>query len=526
MKKIIANEFEIHNLNYPKSYQDTQIRLTTPDGNFRNLSYFLYDENTSFNMEIYESKLIIKNGLESTRSFYISTLEDQIIFSSDLTKILGCAPEIDISCALNFIFLGEVNRLNTIWKGVSIVPPGTSITIDYSSKKLDVSTTFLLDEIRSPCSNLYAVIAAEIRKNANECDGIIIEFSGGLDSTTLMYAAHEVAAINDKKILAATWASNGCSSNDDVNHGAKIALSLGIEHVIFDIDPDMLFEVITVDKYPDNPSVAICFEKFRRSFIQKSIEKLNVKYPLILNGHGGDHVFYASPTVHMLREALKDKGLAFFLKKSLELSCYRRVGLVQVIKEYLQRKSETSYVKNRYIKPSICAAYFDKHSTKYGHFGNGEEFRNHSIEQALCENSNSKNRFENCHLSFPLTSSPVISYARDIPVYDLFNSTQDRLVFREEIFARCNSAAIFRRTKGHVTGVFQKSLYAKREKIRDLVYNGYLYEHEILDLDKFESTLISSSIGLGGIPYDFMKIIAFELFVKSWDRRISERKFK
>jgi NAD+ synthase len=79
-----------------------------------------------------------------------------------------------------------------------------------------------------------SIIEAFIRQKTEEakCSGIVLGMSGGLDSTLVAHLCTK--AVGKEKVLGVMMPEKG-SNPKDLEHGVRVAKSLGIEHMVIDI---------------------------------------------------------------------------------------------------------------------------------------------------------------------------------------------------------------------------------------------------------------------------------------------------
>ena len=176
-------------------------------------------------------------------------------------------------------------------EGVILLPPGCIYTHDIKSKSSEIKIAPYNTITPNPNStdDPFEILASSIaieRSGTND-KKLVVRFSGGADSTCLLLAAIEVAGAD--RVAAVTWIDSDFSANSDCIAAMATCKTLQINHLFFRFEPRHFFQPIDPDNHllitPGMASDQV-FEN-ERYFISFH---LGDDY-IILDGHGGDHVF-------------------------------------------------------------------------------------------------------------------------------------------------------------------------------------------------------------------------------------------
>ncbi len=97
-----------------------------------------------------------------------------------------------------------------------------------------------------------------------------------------------------------------------------------------------------------------------------------------------------------------------------------------------------------------------------------------------------------------------------------FNDSYNRYVFRREISNFFNSDAVWRKTKGQTTGVFQRSLVENRDYILELCLNGFVAKAGLIKSKILEKYISRISKGLTDYQWSLIHLLCYEIFVGCW----------
>jgi hypothetical protein len=354
-----------------------------------------------------------------------------------------------------------------------------------------------------PAAILASLIAEKVKDQK-----VAVRFSGGLESTSLLAACSSMK--NPEDILALTWFSKCDGASSDVTESTRIARKLNINHIIVPIDEKSLFCVDSNQRLPAYPTPALAFSTFLRDLDNLAINHFNGSIPVILDGHGGDHIFLEHVDPPMLRDCM---GKGFF-KKLREYCNLNAEGYFQVFPAIFI--GERAPPKNILLKQHRSLFRIKNTLTST------DSMRKNRVREALDEISIPRSNQES-KLLYPFLHPLMIGNSLSFNVSELFNSQTSRVAFRNSAQKKFGPDLFIRNSKGVVTGSFQKSLQIHRDYLIPLVMNGFCASRRIIDLDLFKRFYDKSSHGVGGVNYELMKIIMLEILIHHTYSAINER---
>lgn len=419
--------------------------------------------------------IIISNQYNSNICIYFEFDEEFLYFSENFYDLKSFNKKnIDrsiLSSCLNGNIVAQdvfINNAYALYHGYKLIKSGNSITIE----SID----------RSCVNNDPATCLLSVMDKIHDHENIAVSFSGGLDSTAILYSVRQ--KFPNKNIIAFTWHNKG-SSNNDLKYSQKICNELSIKLLKFNLDTGFLLNDFKKEKciFPPFPLTYLTSLGFVNYYVSKLDEYFQKKPFVILDGHGGDHLFFQSIPYDLLDYK--------FLPKLKEYSSLYSINYYKIIKKIVLHTLLSS--KKLQI----------------------DSFRKQNIFEALFETSSASIRLPS-HIKFffPYVTPEMISCSESFDISQTFNESFTRLHFRKSFQKMYNSDYFFRINKGHMTGAYQRELKNNYDFFYHLIKNGYLYENRMLDFELLIKKLKLASLGVGGFDVNLMNSIIFEMLYK------------
>lgn len=257
-------------------------------------------------------RMLVRGTSTGLRRLFHTTLEGITVSSSraDTLARLSSAAIDDSALVLRLLEpLPHPLRESSMWRGVHAVPAGHCLIIDAgrpgntaSVAPPTVPTGHLSLAVGAPkvLEALEASVAAHVRAR----DVVVSELSGGYDSTSVTTLASSIVIAQGGQVIALTDADRS-DTNVDSRWAALAMQALPtVKHVKLELAalPSVGSEFTSTDYRLDEPSVAVSSRGTLRALAQVAKEHHAQAY---LTGHGGDHLFYGSPT--LARDGLRHK---------------------------------------------------------------------------------------------------------------------------------------------------------------------------------------------------------------------------
>jgi len=458
------------------------------------------------------SSIEIFNPIETSTAYYLTHWEQKILIEDQIGNLpLESHADIDLSFVIRCIQQEDDYDSDTIWRGIKRLLPGSIARISCTENeklKLEIIDCFSASIFPNNESPMI-ILAEELSKKIAETNssGVAINYSGGRDSTGLLVAAK---SLKDTSVSAFTWIYDRGSAHEDFFAAQKQAVQLKTRHYSVNIDPNDLFIPPTKAAMLPGVSTAIAFQGFRRKFYDLIASK-NGPRTLVLDGHGGDHV-YLDPVPWEIIDDRKSKlGALKALKTAIDLSHLNGTSIFNL---WNIRKRQ-SIIKNRHIEKLLTPAALEiSNSLHVPSFASSKEIHHKRIKQAVLQNSTAI-RHENLINISPFTSSRIIGGVWNTPVENFFNSRMTRLPFRKSFDQFQQEKIPLRIDKGHITGAYQHALRKKMGYLIDISREGVLNKSGMLNFENFLTEFSKSSLGYNGVDPIILKIICFELMLSA-----------
>ncbi|MDF3934777.1 asparagine synthase-related protein [Pseudomonas citronellolis] len=436
--------------------------------------------------------LEIKNPAEHATEIYIGLSTDEVKVSSGFLDVVAIPLKISLDKVISFLS-GNKSIGDSIWEGVYVLGPGLSASIG-GERNISFKERPWTCRHEDPAELLIELISRKTKgKN------IVVRFSGGLESTSILAACCEISS--PEEILAITWKSKDDTASSDVEEATKIANKLGVRHRVLSIDESRLFCPVRPWSLSAYPNTSLGFCNFLQDIDTYASSKVDSNRDTItLDGHGGDHIFWEYVEPHMLRECL-GKG---FLKMANNYCDLYAKNFFEILKGIIagEISSQNKYLERKYRRSPTITKRLS--STK--------NFRRERIRILLDEIA-SPPPSKNLEVFYPFATPAMIECSLGFKVSELFDSQNSRLPLRKSAHIKFGKDLYTRVGKGVVTSAYQRALGQQKERLITLVRNGFCASNNLIDIHEFERSYQMSLMGLNGIDYELFKIIILELLI-------------
>lgn len=461
-----------------------------------------------------ESLVIARNPLTAPRAFFVLVRPTCITISSCIADLIDTPfSGVDYTFVMNSILNEDRYDNSTVWQHIQCVPPGSSLTIRSRGGLLQLD---FLEEIEAqlglhvPGVDPMHILLNEVTRRAEAvgAKSISVNFSGGCDSTGLLMAAR---SIKKYPISAVTWTCDGGSAHEDLIASRAMAVELGVRHVVLDIDPDSILSPLAREDLTPNVSTSLSFHPFRKILHSLVLENSG-PYSLVLNGHGGDHLYLDPVPIEVVFDACREAGLkhaARVLHRLARLSGENHYRLLMRNRNRL--KGHMARARFLFNTEALQELGGIRDSERHG---SAKQIHRTLIRQAIYQNSTAA--FDGrLPQATPFTCPEIIAAVWSAHPEVFFDAGRNRIPFRDSVRNFSESASAERRGKGHVTGAFQKALKKKAREILSLVANGRLSALKIINTRNVMDAISTSISGYGGLDPLVLKIICFELMMEA-----------
>jgi asparagine synthase (glutamine-hydrolysing) len=463
--------------------------------------------------------------------FYCQLPEGALVFSSEIyliREILGG----ELSYYWPYIASYIIHNNNSVSKETAFqdiyeVPPGCVLKYEKESKVESVWDPF---QISKSDENSYTVIPNTLENVLQlwnqKYENIFLSFSGGLDSTSLLYCLKKTQRQN-QTLKAINFFHPDIKSSDETHYAESVCRDLSVDLVKIDMSHYLPFS--PMKNHPllklNKPSPMLT----HFSLTEKLCEIINAQpSSLLISGQGGDHIFSCPPSETLLIDYLIERGLKGLQDQFKNISHYYRTSYYQVMKSALCHMLKYRFSK----KNHSYSAHIEKWMTKdFKEMGRdiflhprydllskknhiGKFLHIESIDHAL--SSISLELGDHNPTFSPLLYQPLLEIALSIPVYDMLQEGYDRYPLRQSISKKFKTNHVWRRSKGETTGIAQLGLQKNLAYVQSLCLEGILSKEGFIKKDLLEQHLKSFSRGENVYFWSIMNIVSTEMFIDAW----------
>lgn len=438
----------------------------------------LYNNNLHISI-INEFEITIINDYNSNSTFYIDFYSDHFEVTDDFTELTSFLKKKLNYKNINDLINNNSNIYNYFLDDTKIIHHGYKLLKKNNSIKIE--DLAIISHSLNPVDSLNLAL----NKVSNE-DNLAISFSGGLDSTAIIFTIKN--KFPDKNIVAFTWINHG-SSNEDLKHAKSVCKILSIPLLIFEIKPEQLIQDLDKERHIIPPYPATYLAAI--AFIEYYIKELNHFFSgtnfTIINGHGGDHLFFETIPLSVLNLKMLRKPHKIKDYSTLYSINYFKIFKHIIFNSFLKKNKEKSF----------------------------NDLKNKLINEAKIETSTNFIKLPpNIKFFFPYCTPVMISCAKNYSLYDVFDGKFTRSHFRNAFYKTFKSDAFYRINKGHMTGAYQKSIKLNLTKFEELLNTSITLNIDKTKKEEVLNNLKFSSLGINGVPPLILKIIINEMILK------------
>lgn len=488
-----------------------------------------------------KENLFISRSLNSNISLYYTTTDSgNVIFSSDLSllyKILSHKISLNFEYLSSVVLRNTLPTINTLFVGINELSVGCELRLTQHLVETSLSWNPL-----DYCQNIQDEdffikkisdsLLSTLRTLTSPLKNILLEFSGGLDSSALLFCLKKILK-DDQNLLAINTFDSSIESSNELIHARKIAKEVGVGLIELDFAESLPFSFSERLGYqPNKPFLDLKLIKINKKMADIA---QNYKEAHFISGHGGDHLFMCPPPIESLADLIIDKN--FNLKHKLtELSVYYREPFYPLLKIafknyflYLFGFLYKSIVFSNYtippwIKDEVCTLakkirlhpFYERQNKRIppGKFSQINALYNGLGSTSYCMIT------ENNPTLYPLFSQPMLELALAIPSYKLYSKEFDRYLFRKSIHKSFNTNSVWRTDKGTIAGVMQLGFRDNIKEITELCLEGRFAQEGLIEKDLLWKDIKKTASGYCSKNLLFLdQLISVEMFLTYWDDR-------
>jgi len=425
-----------------------------------------------------------------------------LLVASDLALLsdFGCRFAIDRGALVRHIAYPEWRRSETCLEGVEELRGGDRLLVSANGADHDtlwspwafVARDRMIDDPEEAARAVRNAVHLAVRARAAGHDRAVLLLSGGLDSAIV--AASLKAAGTD--VIGLNLIGDDAAS-DERRYAGMVARSAGIELLTRTFDANRIDVHRSFAAHMPYP-VHRCFTQAQDSVAAETAERCGAD--ILIDGGGGDNVFFASRTVSILADCLAtgclDKRFWSAARALGDLGqtgtwalAWRAVHRAWLRSPAPRRPPAVAFLSDAarsIVANAVAHPWFLPPASVLP--GRASHVALLAPAQNLVEAINAQAPHRAIS---PLVSQPVVEACLRVPSWHWLAPGQDRATARRAFAPDLPEEIIARRSKGTPTGFVATIFDRQRQAIRDMLLGGGLVEFGLIDEAKLVQALLA-----------------------------------
>ena len=485
---------------------------------------------------------ILRDPVGQLPLFYTKLDSGEFLFSSDietLVNMMKTRPGFNWKYFSSYVVHTFITTEQTAFDGIYELPHGCQISYHSINGFMECSIVWNpLDYLQgykgaeNAMDDIINITSNVIESWTRSADVISLDFSGGTDSTSILFLLNKIFG-KKKEIKLINMFHPNVSSSDERKYARATATALGLDLIEFDYSESLPYDPVhKITKFKPNwPTSILSYLKINNDISSLLEGSKNVIYT---SGHGGDHIFMCPPPVTSLCDYLIEQGTKGLNTKSMELYAIFREPLFSMAYSmlngfisYYLRSQYTPYAINK-IKN---APWFNKEifllekEMRYHPFFYKENTTRtlpgklwliESIYSGLSTMKTDIRDNGTNPIFFPLFSQPLLELVLSIPTYESYQDGYNRYLFRKAISDTFKTSAVWRKDKGETSGISQRGLKRNEKLILDLCLDGNIVKQGLINKEKLYAGILGIMNGQTKYQWGVTDLICAEIFMNYW----------
>lgn len=487
---------------------------------------------------------ILRDPIGQLPLFYTKLDSGEVLFSSEieiLYSMITIKPDFNWSYLSAYMLHSSITTNQTAFNGIYELPHGCQLFINELDEYMTTSVIWNPLDYCSGYKNSKQIQKDIINTTKNvikswtkNTEGVFLDFSGGTDSTGLLFLLKSV--LKKKQLLKPVNVFHpNVSFSDERKHALAIADEVGLDLINFDKSKSLPFDPVIEQPRvkPNWPTSTLTHLKIREEMDALSKDYTNIVH---MSGHGGDHIFMCPTPVESLCDYLLEKGGKGFYPKLKEISIMFRKPLFPILKKmfycffsyyFCSHYKRPSYLSIQYNKiPWFTNELFNReqqvtyhpffYEKKTAKILPGKLKHIESIYKGLSSVKKDVRDNKTNPVFFPFFSQPLIELALSIPTYASFKNGYNRYHFRKAISRTFKTNAVWRRDKGETSGIMQIGLKKNEQHILELCLKGKALQTGSFNKELLHKSIKKTIYGQTDHQWPITNLISLEIFLKYW----------
>ncbi|MGY2492749.1 asparagine synthase-related protein [Cupriavidus sp. CP313] len=438
---------------------------------------------------------------------------------TDFPVLGAAAREPDIHFLHQFLVHGCGDPTRTGWSGISLLPPGQALcwTRAAAPERFRAWSPWRWGP-QADNRGFVDLLTMVHRSMLRDRDAIVLELSGGIDSTSLAVALRR--ANLHRRTIAITHFDPMRASSNEVSIARSVARSCDIEHRTYPLLARLPFS--SVDRLPAvaRPATNLCFLAREADMARLGFRG---KDSVILNGHGGDSLYLAPPPFSILVDAVSGLRVVRAASALAALSIQYRLPIWSVLRfaadeasAYLRgpfTQKAQALAAGKECEPPAAGLYDD---VLPGISLRMKPGRRHQMAAlaAILDDALVEPYAAHSRPVMPFLSQPIVEHALRTRLEETFSADYNRLNVRQAVYRVSGLQNLWRRDKGDIMHAALRGIKANHAHIRETCLDGWCASAGFIDVDGMEKIIKRTALGYPTGLMEITRIYAAEMFVR------------
>jgi asparagine synthase (glutamine-hydrolysing) len=487
--------------------------------------------------DLLQRNVTIYRDPQGLSTIFYMPIVDGILFSTNIEFLydaVSIKPELDWKYLCSFVISAHNVTCHTPFIGITEVLAGCATRLSCQGfvkvhefwNPVAIKSSFIENE-KAFQENIYQTFTACTAALARGSDKVVVELSGGLDSSSVLSVLKDVLP-KGKEIIGINMMHSDVASSNETEYAKNVAMLCDIPLKVIDTSTRPAFSGAKISRRFNRPSSFLFEYEFNQAFLA---ENPMGKRDEIMCGQGGDHLFLAPPYIETVADYFLDRGFLGFGTIITEISAYYRMpflsvtgAFLKILGRYFMRNTDhisltledPLWMKpdfKAHVDPSIFKIHFWQ---KLKNVYPGKAQHIVAIYQATLYVDRGY-LVSGKPVMNPFLSQPLIELALAMPTYQSFADGYNRIHFRRAMAAHKKGNYIWRKSKGETSGALIITLRKNYEYISNLLLEGRFVREGLVDKVSLNRSLNELRHGVTEKNlWPLLNLIVAEKWLNSW----------
>ena len=353
-----------------------------------------------------------------------------------------------------------------------------------------------------------------ISAQAVDCGELVLELSGGLDSSVIA-AAFKAAGLPFLSVNFATRSADG----DERRFARAVADVTGARHFEM-VEQRASVDLALPDRLRLRPGLSAVMAPLHRDLAAHGEAAGGDTF---VTGAGGDNLFCYLTTASPVVDAIREHGLAFGARTALQdvselCGCTTWTTARFALRKWLRGQSSPAWSRETdFLMRDAVADRPDPHPWLKRPAGALHGKREHIASlMRIQHNLDPEIRLSDRPFLHPLVAQPLVELCLRIPTWLWVRGGHNRAVARAAFEGLLPKEILSRRSKGRLESMCLRAYLASRAELAELLLGGFLRQDGLIDPNALETYLEQESAPADARYYRIFELASAELWLRSW----------